>query len=99
MACSDLACPGSPAGAGVGRGTNWPHRRLAMSATFRLISWTPYKKRYDLVMAGLVVGYLAAFVLVGRLTWRGKHAISDEILVLRALGTCAFLMLNVALCI
>jgi sulfoxide reductase heme-binding subunit YedZ len=70
-----------------------------MSATFRLISWTPYKRRYDLVMAGLVVGYLAAFILVGRLVWRGQHAISIEILALRALGTCAFLMLNVALCI
>lgn len=69
-----------------------------MSATFRLVSWTPYKKRYDLVMAALVVGYLVAFVLGGKLAWRGHHAISDEVLLLRGLGTCAFLMLNVALC-
>jgi nitrite reductase/ring-hydroxylating ferredoxin subunit/DMSO/TMAO reductase YedYZ heme-binding membrane subunit len=70
-----------------------------MSATFRLISWTPYKKRYDLVMGGLVVAYLASFFVVGKIVWRGNRALSDEILALRALGTCAFLMLNVALCI
>ena len=70
-----------------------------MSATFRLISWTPYKKRYDLVMAGLIVGYSVAFVLAGKIFWRGGHAISDEILILRGMGTCGFLMLNVALCI
>ena len=70
-----------------------------MSASFRLISWTPYKKRYDLVMVGLILGYLAAFILAGKIVWRGAHSISDEILVLRALGTCGFLMLNVALCI
>lgn len=70
-----------------------------MSATFRFISWTPFKKRYDLVMAGLIAGYLAAFVLVGKVVWRGEHAVSDEILLMRGLGTCGFLMLNVAICI
>ncbi len=70
-----------------------------MSATFRLISWTPYKKRYDLVMAGLIVGYLGAFILVGKVVWRGGHGVSDELLILRGLGTCGFLMLNVAICI
>lgn len=70
-----------------------------MSAKFRLIAWTSYKKRYDLVMAGLIIVYLTLFVAVGKLAWRGERAISDEILVLRALGTCGFLMLNIALCI
>jgi nitrite reductase/ring-hydroxylating ferredoxin subunit len=70
-----------------------------MSATFRFMSWTPYKKRYDLVMLGVIVAYLLTFYTVGKLAWRGTHAISDEILIARALGTCGFLMLNVVLCI
>ena len=70
-----------------------------MSAKFKLISWTPYKKRYDLVMAGAVLAYLATFYASGKLAWRGARSISDEILVMRALGTCGFLMLNVVLCI
>jgi nitrite reductase/ring-hydroxylating ferredoxin subunit/DMSO/TMAO reductase YedYZ heme-binding membrane subunit len=47
----------------------------------------------------LIVVYLVVFVSIGKLRWRGDHAISDEILVLRDLGTCAFVMLNVTLCI
>jgi nitrite reductase/ring-hydroxylating ferredoxin subunit/DMSO/TMAO reductase YedYZ heme-binding membrane subunit len=39
--------------------------------------------------------YLSLFCLVGKLTWGG----SDEILLLRALGTCAFLLLHIVLCI
>jgi len=70
-----------------------------MSATFRFISWTPYKKRYDLVMAAVIVAYLTTFYTVGKLVWRGAHGISDEILIARGLGTCGFLMLNVVLCI
>ena len=70
-----------------------------MSAGYTTVQWTPYKKRYDLVLATLVVAYLVIFVGVGKLRWRGDHAISDEILVLRALGTCAFVMLNVTLCL
>jgi DMSO/TMAO reductase YedYZ heme-binding membrane subunit/nitrite reductase/ring-hydroxylating ferredoxin subunit len=70
-----------------------------MSAGFRFISWTPYKRRYDLAMAGIVLTYVCGFFVAGKLAWRGEHAISDEILVARALGTCGFLMLNFILCI
>jgi methionine sulfoxide reductase heme-binding subunit len=70
-----------------------------MSAGFRVISWTPYKRRYDLAMAAIVITFLAGFVIAGKLAWRGKHAISDEILIMRALGMGAFLMLSFILCI
>jgi nitrite reductase/ring-hydroxylating ferredoxin subunit/DMSO/TMAO reductase YedYZ heme-binding membrane subunit len=70
-----------------------------MSARFRFISWTPYKKRYDLVLAAAVATYLLTFAVLGKLIWRGAHSISDEILIMRALGTCAFLMLSFTLCI
>ena len=70
-----------------------------MSHGYRLIQWTPYKKRYDLVLAGVVVTYLAVFFVTGKLVWRRQHGISDEILLTRAFGTCAFAMLTFILCI
>ena len=70
-----------------------------MSAGYATVQWTPYKRRYDLLLAGLVVAYLVVFVVTGKLRWRGVHAISDEILILRALGTCAFVLLHVTLCL
>jgi methionine sulfoxide reductase heme-binding subunit len=70
-----------------------------MSAGYTTVQWTPYKKRYDLVLVALILAYLVVFAAIGKLRWRGNHAISDEILVLRALGTCAFVMLNVTLCL
>jgi nitrite reductase/ring-hydroxylating ferredoxin subunit/DMSO/TMAO reductase YedYZ heme-binding membrane subunit len=63
------------------------------------LQWTPYKKRYDLVLAGAITTYLIAFFTAGKLSWRGRHAISDEILLIRAFGTCAFAMLTFILCI
>src|SRR6185503_9552106 len=55
--------------------------------------------RYDLALALGVGLYLATFVVVGKLAWTGRHAISDEILLIRAFGTCAIVMLHVVLCI
>jgi nitrite reductase/ring-hydroxylating ferredoxin subunit/DMSO/TMAO reductase YedYZ heme-binding membrane subunit len=70
-----------------------------MSDRFRLISWTPYKKRYDLVMVGCIVAYIAAFMLIGSLAWRGRHATSPEILLIRATATAAILLLHITLSI
>jgi nitrite reductase/ring-hydroxylating ferredoxin subunit/DMSO/TMAO reductase YedYZ heme-binding membrane subunit len=71
----------------------------AVSAGYKLISWTPYKKRYDAVMLASVVTFIGAFFAISKLVYRGEHAISDEILLMRALGTCATVMLHVILCI
>jgi nitrite reductase/ring-hydroxylating ferredoxin subunit/DMSO/TMAO reductase YedYZ heme-binding membrane subunit len=54
---------------------------------------------YDLVMLGAVVTYVAGFVVAGKVMFRGKEAISDPILVIRAFGTCAIVMLHIVLCI
>jgi methionine sulfoxide reductase heme-binding subunit len=70
-----------------------------MSHGYRFISWTPFKRRYDVVMAGLIALYLLAFFVAGKLAWRGTRAISDEILLIRATGTCAILLLHIVLCI
>jgi sulfoxide reductase heme-binding subunit YedZ len=67
-----------------------------VSVRYAAVKWNRNKRIYDVVLAAGVVLYLMLFVLAGRLAWPG---ISIEILLIRALGTCAFLMLHVVLCI
>ncbi|MCI0738309.1 MAG: ferric reductase-like transmembrane domain-containing protein [Gemmataceae bacterium] len=66
-----------------------------MSVQYSAVKWNRNKRVYDLVLTGGILAYLGLFFLVGRLVWPG----SDEILLIRALGTCAFLLLHVVLCI
>lgn len=70
-----------------------------MSSAYRVVNWSPNKRAYDLTLAIGIAIYLALFVLVGKLVAPGDRAISDPILLLRALGTCSFLMLHIILCI
>jgi hypothetical protein len=70
-----------------------------MSDHFRFISWTPYKKRYDLVLVACIAIYVAAFMLIGSVIRRGDHSISPEILAIRATATAAILLLHVTLSI
>jgi nitrite reductase/ring-hydroxylating ferredoxin subunit/DMSO/TMAO reductase YedYZ heme-binding membrane subunit len=67
-----------------------------MSVQYSAISWNRQKKVYDLTLLSLLILYLAVFIGVG--TWRNPSA-TAETLVIRALGTAAFLLLNVVLCI
>lgn len=69
-----------------------------MSLGYRAVQWSPQKRAYDLVAAGLVVGYVVSFLAVARLT-PGGRGVSDPILLMRALGTCALLLLHIILCI
>ncbi len=70
-----------------------------MSHAYTWVQWNRHKRVYDTVLTIGVATYLATFIVVGKLAWRGEHAISDEVLVLRALGTCSMLLLHVILCI
>lgn len=70
-----------------------------MSNAYRLVQWNHHKRVYDAVMAAGILGYLAVFVGVGSLAFRGDNAISPPILLMRALGTCAIILLHVALAI
>lgn len=70
-----------------------------MSAGYTLVQWNKHKKVYDLVMLGAVAAYIVGFVAVGKVLLRGREAISDEILLIRAFGTCAIVMLHIVLCI
>jgi len=67
-----------------------------MSVQYGAISWNRQKKVYDLTLVSLLVLYLAVFVGIG--AWRNPSATAETLLI-RALGTAAFVLLNVVLCI
>ena len=70
-----------------------------MSVRYSPVKWNRNKRVYDCVLFAGIVLYLAVFFLVGKLIWPGSRGISAEVLLIRALGTCAFLLLHVVLCI
>ena len=70
-----------------------------MSVAYKTVQWTGHKKVYDLVLAGSIAAYITVFVLVSKLAFRPPSAFSDEIILMRALGTCAILLLHIVLCI
>ena len=67
-----------------------------MSVQYGAISWNRQKKVYDLTLVSLVALYLVIFDGVG--AWRNPSATAETLLI-RGLGTAAFLLLNVVLCI
>jgi nitrite reductase/ring-hydroxylating ferredoxin subunit/DMSO/TMAO reductase YedYZ heme-binding membrane subunit len=70
-----------------------------MSVAYRLVQWNRHKRVYDAWLVGGVGAYLAAFVLVSSIVHAGSAAISPEIMMMRALGSCAIVLLHVVLCI
>lgn len=70
-----------------------------MSATYRAVNWNAHKKKYDLIALACVALFVAVYVGVGSLVFRGNGAISAPVLAIRALGVCAVVMLHVVLMI
>ncbi|MBI5764789.1 MAG: ferric reductase-like transmembrane domain-containing protein [Planctomycetes bacterium] len=70
-----------------------------MSVGYVAVQWNRHKRIYDGLVASGVACYLVVFFLAGRTLYTGQNAISPEILVMRALGTCAYLLLHIILCI
>ena len=68
-----------------------------MSVTYAPVKWNRNKKVYDLFIGAGVAAYLALFVAAVSAVWTGERAIGFPVLLMRALGTCAFVMLHVAL--
>lgn len=67
-----------------------------MSATYQAVGWNRQKRLYDAVVASGVVLYLGVFAAAGALA---DPNVTIETLLIRGLGTAAFLLLNVILCI
>jgi nitrite reductase/ring-hydroxylating ferredoxin subunit/DMSO/TMAO reductase YedYZ heme-binding membrane subunit len=70
-----------------------------VSVRYSAVKWNRNKRVYDCVLAAGIVLYLGVFVVVSKLAGSGSAGISNEVLLIRALGTCAFLLLHVVLCI
>ena len=67
-----------------------------MSAGYRAISWNSQKKMYDFVLVSGLLLYLAIFIGLSSLLHPNATA---ETILIRAIGTAAFLLLNIILCI
>jgi methionine sulfoxide reductase heme-binding subunit len=67
-----------------------------VSIQYGAISWNRQKKVYDVALVSLLAIYLAAFIGVG--AWRNPSATAETLLI-RGIGTAAFLLLNIVLCI
>lgn len=67
-----------------------------MSLQYTAIGWNRQKKIYDMVLAAGVLFYLGVFTALGAVTH--PHATAETLLI-RGLGTCAFLLLHVVLVI
>jgi sulfoxide reductase heme-binding subunit YedZ len=70
-----------------------------LSAKYVAVKWNRRRLLYDGVMLASIGLYLALFVIAGKFVWPVRPPIPNRILVIRALGTCALLMLHVVLCI
>src|SRR6266536_3196256 len=67
-----------------------------MALEYSAVQWNRQKRNYDFV---LVVGVAAFLILFGVLSKVYFAFVTDEIVLMRAFGTAAFVLLHVILCI
>src|SRR5262245_34212368 len=67
-----------------------------MGVQYISVQWNRQKKLYDGVLVGCVAAYLVVFGVVTKVLF---PYVTDEIMLARAFGTAAFLLLHVILCI
>ncbi len=69
-----------------------------MAATYKPVLWNRHKRIYDALLIAGIAAYLAIFIAVGYATSDSANT-SMEILIISALGACAFFMLHIVLAI
>src|SRR2546426_6162265 len=67
-----------------------------MGVSYVSVQWNRQKKFYDAVLIGGVAVYLAVFGVLTKILF--PH-VTDEIMLMRAFGTAAFLFFHIILCI
>jgi nitrite reductase/ring-hydroxylating ferredoxin subunit/DMSO/TMAO reductase YedYZ heme-binding membrane subunit len=67
-----------------------------MGVEYKTVQWNRQKWHYDIVLVGCVAGYLFIF---GAVTERLFPNVTAEILIMRAFGTAALLLLHFILCV
>ncbi len=70
-----------------------------MSNAYRLVQWNRHKVVYDVLLGVGIGAYLVGFVAVSKFAAPADRVVSDEVLIIRALATCAFALLTIILCI
>lgn len=70
-----------------------------MSHDYKAVTWTPFKKRFDVWLLGGIALYLTVFILMGTVNQPANESYTPIQLILRATGTLAFLLLTFILCI
>ena len=67
-----------------------------MAIEYSAVQWNRQKRIYDFVLAGGVGAFLALFGVVNKVLF---PFVTDEIMLIRAFGAAAFILLHVILCI
>src|SRR5512142_264638 len=67
-----------------------------MGIEYRAVQWNRQKRVYDFVLVGAVAVYLVTFAILTKSLF---PYVTDEIMLMRAFGTSAFVLLHVILCI
>ncbi|MEO1129317.1 MAG: Rieske 2Fe-2S domain-containing protein [Planctomycetota bacterium] len=70
-----------------------------MTASYVTVQWNRHKRVYDAVLLTGVLLSIGVFVATGLLVQSGDHAHDPMILLIRAFGVTAILLLHVVLCI
>ena len=70
-----------------------------MSVQYVPVTWTRFKKQYDAVLLGGIAIYLLAYIRLGPHLALVTRPLDAQTLAMNAYGTCAFLLLTIALCI
>ncbi len=70
-----------------------------MAHEYKAIQWNGNKVVYDLYVMAAIVAFIAVFMVVGLATYESGHTADPVVLLIRALGTCAFALLTVVLAI
>lgn len=70
-----------------------------MSVGYTWVQWSGHKRRYDLAVAIGIVLYVGVFVAISTAVLPRGEQLSAPILLMRATGSCAFVLLHVILCI
>lgn len=70
-----------------------------MTNAYRWVQWNRAKRTYDLVLAAALIGYLASFFALGAIAFPTPGEIAFPVLLIRALGTAAAILLHIILAI
>ena len=70
-----------------------------MSVLYRPVGWTRFKIGYDVVLLGGIALYLLAYMRLGPRLAPVTLPLDGATLAMNAYGTCAFLLVTLALCI